>query len=199
MQNPIAIDRGQLVTGDTGKADGEFHRYDSSAATGVSLRSVPGTKHGQYYANSYEHDGTGHMTDDATKRKQMADKRLRKFTAIVQDILPPVTTGDQDADITFVTWGTTRGPVTAASDLLRAKGKKVSMVSFPWVFPFPVAVTIALLAKAKRVIDVEQNATAQLAQLIHSETGIAITERILKYDGRPLLPEEIAEQAVRSI
>jgi 2-oxoglutarate ferredoxin oxidoreductase subunit alpha len=110
-----------------------------------------------------------------------------------------VTTGDQDADITFVTWGTTRGPVTAASDLLRAKGKKVSMVSFPWVFPFPVAVTIALLAKAKRVIDVEQNATAQLAQLIHSETGIAITERILKYDGRPLLPEEIAEQAVRSI
>ncbi len=197
LQKPVTIDRGKLLTGDTGMKDGEFHRFDTESVDGVSPRSVPGTKHGQYYANSYEHDGTGHVADDAKGRKAMADKRLRKMAAIVKDILPPTQIGDKDPDITFVTWGTTRGPVLSAMDLLRAQGKKVSVISFPWVFPFPAAEAKELLTKAKRVIDVEQNATAQLSQLIRTETGIDIQERIVKYDGRSFLPEEIAEQAMK--
>ena len=48
--------------------------------------------------------------------------------------------------------------------------------------------------RAKRVVDVEQNATAQLAYLIRSETGIDITEKLVKVDGRPWFPGEVLEE-----
>jgi 2-oxoglutarate ferredoxin oxidoreductase subunit alpha len=40
---------------------------------------------------------------------------------------------------------------------------------------------------------VEQNFTGQLGQLIRQETGIEITERMLKYDGRVFNPEDIID------
>lgn len=194
LQKPVTIDRGKLLLGDTGAPDGKFQRFDSSVSDGVSPRSVPGTKHGLYYANSYEHDGVGHMTDDASFRKDMVDKRLRKLNGIKTEIIPPVYVGDSDADITFVTWGTTRGPVLSAMELLHQKGKKVSTLYFPWLFPFPAEDTKKALLHSKRIIVVEQNATSQLAQLIRSETGIDSTDTMVKYDGRSFMPEEIVEK-----
>lgn len=194
FEKAISIDRGKLVTGDTGKLDGEFLRYDPAPSDGVSLRSVPGTLHGQYWANSYEHDETGHMTDDAKKRVQMVEKRLRKIKAIREEIMPPEYFGDRDADIVFVTWGTTKEAVVSAVSLLQKQGKKVGVVTYPWIYPFPVEATKTYLAHAKRIIDVEQNATGQLVTLIRAETGIEITEKLLKYDGRTWFPEEIIEK-----
>ena len=40
---------------------------------------------------------------------------------------------------------------------------------------------------------VEQNATAQLGQLIRQQTGIDFFKAVLKYDGRPFYPIEITE------
>ena len=42
----------------------------------------------------------------------------------------------------------------------------------------------AAFAPSTRIIDVEQNATGQLAALIREHTGILIKEKLLKYDGR---------------
>lgn len=191
FQKTVAIDRGKLIMDDTGKPEGEFQRYDLTPADGVSPRSVPGTKNGQYYANSYEHDGLGHVTDQAKMRSDMVEKRLRKVTSIEAMVPPPKTYGDEKAEITFVTWGTTKGAVVSAMEQMRHEGKKVSVVTYPWIYPFPAEATKALLAGSARVIAVEQNATGQLCKLIRAETGIDITEKFLKYDGRPWLPEEI--------
>lgn len=193
---PVTIDRGKLLQTDTGKPEGEFLRYDPSVPDGVSARSVPGTKNGLYYANSYEHDGKGHMVDTADKRVEMVEKRLRKFDAIKQDIRAPSYVGDTDADITFVTWGSTKGAVLTAMETMRAQGKKVGAMYMNWMFPFPQAAVKDILEKAKRVIDVELNATGQLAILIRQYTGIEITEKILQYDGRPMYPEDIIARIV---
>jgi len=194
LNQPVTIDRGKLLLSDTGAAEGQFQRYDADVENGVSARSVPGAKHGQYYANSYEHDGTGHVTDRADTRIAMTEKRRRKAKAIESGIMPPVYAGDEQADITLVTWGTTKGSVITAMEILRSQGKKVGVITYPWIYPFPVAETKKLFAAAKRIIDVEQNATGQLARLIMSETGIEITEKLLKFDGRPWLPEEIVSK-----
>lgn len=194
LSQKITIDRGKLVMGDTGKKEGEFLRYDTSLQDGISPRSVPGTKNGVYYANSYEHDGKGHMTDKAGERMAMVDKRNRKLAAIKTSIRPPVYVGDESPDTLLVTWGTTKGPVGTAVETLRAQGHKAAAMSYPWVYPFPADATVALLKRAKRVVVVEQNSTGQLAKLIRAETGIEITEKILKYDGRPFVPEEIVER-----
>jgi 2-oxoglutarate ferredoxin oxidoreductase subunit alpha len=129
----------------------------------------------------------------------MADKRLKKFTAMASDIRPPQVYGDADAELTFVTWGSTRGPVLDAVKILQAKGKKAKLVHFSWVYPFPAEEALKVLSPATRLIDVEQNATGQMAALIREHTGILIKEKILKYDGRPFFPEEIVEKVTNNI
>ncbi|MBI3887975.1 hypothetical protein HY310_02810 [Candidatus Microgenomates bacterium] len=49
------------------------------------------------------------------------------------------------------------------------------------------------MAKAKKIINIECNQGAQMASLIREKTGIEITENLLKYDGRPIFPEEIED------
>ncbi len=186
VKEDVIIDRGKLVVESALPGDRSFRRYDLSVADGVSPRSVPGMKNGQYYANSYEHDEMGHMTDKADGRAAMVEKHLRKFTAIAKIAKAPTLYGDPDAEITFAAWGSMKGPVLEAMKNINA-----NLVHFGWMYPFPAEATQKLLAGRKRIIDVEQNATGQLASLIREYTGIEITEKLLKYDGRPWFPEEI--------
>jgi 2-oxoglutarate ferredoxin oxidoreductase subunit alpha len=106
----------------------------------------------------------------------------------------PAVYGDEKADITFVSWGSSRGPVFDAMEILKGKGVASKLVHFTWMYPFPTDAVTKLLGSAKRIICVEQNSTGQLAGLITQHTGIMIKERILKFDGRPFYPEEIAEK-----
>ncbi|MBI5619359.1 2-oxoacid:acceptor oxidoreductase subunit alpha [Candidatus Gottesmanbacteria bacterium] len=190
----VVIDRGKLVKESDLPTDGSFKRYDLSVPDGISPRSVPGMKNGFFYANSYEHDEVGHVTEDVSKRIAMAGKRFKKFEAIARDGRPPTVFGDPEAEITFVSWGSSRGPILEAIKLLQAKGKSARLVHFSWIYPFPANAANKLLSAGTRLIDIEQNAMGQLALLIREHTGIFIREKLLKYDGRPLYPEEIVER-----
>lgn len=183
------------VTIDRGQVQATPKRYSLDVPDGVSPRSFPGTKGGLYYANSYEHDEAGHVTEDAGKRRRMVEKRLKKFEAIKKDIKAPMQYGDPTAEISFVSWGSTKGPVLEAMKLLSQKGKTARLVHFSWLFPFPIEETMKLLAPATRLVAVEQNATSQLSTLIREQTGILIKEKLLKFDGRPFFPEEIVDYA----
>ena len=185
----VTIDRGKLVVESALPRDRTFKRYDLTTPDGVSARSIPGMKNGQYYANSYEHDETGHMTEKASGRAAMVEKHLRKHAAIQKIAKAPTVYGNPDAEISFVAWGSMKGPV-----LETIKNLNANLVHFSWLYPFPTEATQKLLAGKKRIIDVEQNATGQLASLIREHTGIEITEKLLKYDGRPWFPEEILQK-----
>lgn len=189
----VTIDRGKVVSEAGLDAEKNFKRYSLETENGVSPRSYIGMKNGHYVANSYEHDETGLMTEDPLERKAMATKRLHKMKAMESDIIPPAVFGTDNAEITFVSWGTSKGPILEAMKLLSVSGVDSRLVHYPWIYPFPVKSTLELLTDAKRIIDVEGNATAQLAGIIREHTGIDITERILRYDGRPFFPEEIVE------
>lgn len=196
VSGDIQIDRGKLVKDADLPTDGSFKRYDLSVSDGVSPRSVPGQKGGFYYANSYEHDEIGHVTEKSDVRVAMSEKRMKKFEAMKKDVRAPEVFGDADTnvEITFVTWGSTRGPVLEAMKLLAAQGKKTRLVHFSWIYPFPTEEAMKLLSPAPRIIDVEQNATGQMASLIRENTGILIKDKLLKNDGRIWYPEEIVEK-----
>jgi len=196
LAGDVVIDRGNFVKETELSADGSFLRYDLKAG-GVSPRSVPGMKNGLFYANSYEHDELGHVTEAADKAAAMGDKRMKKFEAIAKDIRPPTVYGDSEAEITFVSWGSTKGPILEAMKLLNAQGKKAKLVHFTWLFPFPSEEVTKLLSPITRLVDVELNATAQLASLIREHTGVTITEKLLQYNGRMLYPEEIVEKVLK--
>lgn len=169
----------------------EFKRYDLAARDGISARSFPGTKYGEYIANSYEHDEKGFTTEDASVRTHMVTKRMKKMKAIIARAKDPDMYGDTNADVTFVSWGSTKGSVLEAMEILKAKSVKTKLIHFSWVYPLNGEKIAAILAKEKRLIDVECNATGQFASLLRENTGVEIKEKLLKFDGRPWYPEEI--------
>jgi 2-oxoglutarate ferredoxin oxidoreductase subunit alpha len=56
--------------------------------------------------------------------------------------------------------------------------------------PFPTDQLKKAMAGVRKLIAVEENATAQLAVLA-GRYGIMVDEKILRYDGRPFLPDDL--------
>lgn len=199
FKKEVTINRGKLAKDEDLPQDGSYKRYSLDTEDGASLRSIPGQKGGVYISNAYEHDETGIVTESPHERVRMAGKRLKKLHAIESDVKPPTLYGDADADITFVSWGSSRGPVIDAIAMLKDQGVRANLYHFTWMFPFASSQVTSMLSQAKRIIDVEQNATGQLAALIREHTGIEIKEKVLKFDGRPFFPEDIVEAIRRNV
>lgn len=199
FEKEVLIDRGKVAKLNDIPSEKSFNRYSLDTGDGVSPRSFPGQKGGQYFANSYEHDETGHATDHKDTRIAMAQKRLAKFQTMKADIKAPTLYGDPDAEISLVTWGSTKGPVLEAlkTSSFKINNQTANLVHYTWLYPFPAEATKNLLAKAKRIIDIEQNGMGQLALLIREHAGIEITEKLLKFDGRPFFPEEILQKLTK--
>lgn len=199
FKKEVTINRGKLAKDEDLPTDGTYKRYSLDTEDGASLRSIPGQKGGVYISNAYEHDEAGIVTESPHERVRMAGKRLKKLKAIESDVKPPTLYGEADTDITFVSWGSSRGPVIDAIALLKEQGIRANLYHFTWMFPFASAQVTEMLSKAKRIVDVEQNATGQLAALIREHTGIEIKEKVLKFDGRPFFPEDIVEAIRRNV
>jgi 2-oxoglutarate ferredoxin oxidoreductase subunit alpha len=103
----------------------------------------------------------------------------------------PVRYGPEDADLTFVGWGSTYGALREAVDVLNQDGPRANLLHFMEVWPLDWARVGQLLDQAKQLVLVEQNYTGQLGRLIRAQTGRAMDKRILKYDGRPISTDEI--------
>ena len=56
-----------------------------------------------------------------------------------------------------------------------------------------VSTLFQIIGNFKEMIVIESNATGQMANLITSETGFIVKNRILKFDGRPLTPQYIID------
>ncbi len=174
--------------------DGEYLRYRYSE-NGISPRLIPGkTKH-LVVIDSDEHDERGWITESAEVRTKMMDKRMNKLEGIRQELLEPEFIGSDGFDTLLLGWGSTWGPIAEAVELLNREGNaRYAALVFGDVYPLPQKLLLEKAPKAKRVINVEQNATGQLAGLIREHTGIACTGSILKYDGRQISAEEIANR-----
>lgn len=166
-----------------------YRRY-TPEKDGVSVRSLPGS--GSFFvANSDEHDETGFSTEEAAERLKQMGKRMSKLTACEQnEMAGPQLFGPEDAKTTIVSWGSNKGSILEALKSLEG----VNYLHVTWMSPFPAEAVKKILQKSKRVVDVEANYSGQLAGLIREKTGIEITDKFLKYDGRPFYPEEIIEK-----
>jgi len=174
--------------------EGEYLRYRYTE-NGISPRLIPGKTKRPVIIDSDEHDERGHITEAADVRVKMVDKRMKKIEGIKRDLLEPDFFGADDFDTLILGWGSTWGPIAEAVQLLNQEGKgRYAALVFGDIYPLPQKLFLEKAPKAKRLINVEQNATGQLAGLIREETGIACTSSILKYDGRQIAAEEIADR-----
>ncbi len=180
----------------------EYKRY-AYTASGVSPRAIPGQPGLQFVAGSDEHDERGHLISDVragipvwiSERQRMMDKRMHKMDGLIRAVPAPFFEGPADAPLTFVAWGSTVGAVRDAMEILAAQGRPTNLLRFPAVYPLdPVAVRAAF-AKARRTLLVEANYSGQFGRLLRAETGIELSDRLLKYDGEPFFPHEIVARA----
>ncbi len=174
--------------------EGEYLRYRYTE-NGISPRLVPGKTEHVVVIDSDEHDESGHITESAEVRVKMADKRMRKLDGLRAELQEPEFAGPQEFETLLVGFGSTQGPLFEAVNLLNEKQPGAfAALCFGDVYPLPHKKLAELAGKAKRLINVEQNATGQLAGLIREETGIVFDASILKYDGRQISGEEIADR-----
>lgn len=176
---------------------GEYLRYQYTE-DGISPRLIPGkTKH-LVAADSDEHTERGWITESATTRIQMVDKRMKKLEKLEEELQEPIFLGNEDCQTLFVGWGSTCGPIIEAIETLNnTETNKYGALVFGDIYPLPRKKLEEISATAKHIINIEQNATGQLAGLIREVTGISCTSSILKYDGRQITAEEIVDEVLK--
>src|SRR5207245_3193257 len=84
-----------------------------------------------------------------------------------------------------------------AMKLLERDGISVEFLQIRLANPFPTESVKEKLSKAKLPINIEQNYSGQMAQVIAEKTMIDINNKIVKYNGRPITQDEIYESAKR--
>ncbi|MHB8963464.1 MAG: 2-oxoacid:acceptor oxidoreductase subunit alpha, partial [Saccharofermentanales bacterium] len=161
--------------------------------SGISPRLIPGTVPGvAVKIDSDEHDEDGNITEDAQIRIDMVDKRARKFELLKTELIEPERIGPKDAEVLLVGWGSTHSQLSEAVALLNGyKEKRYAALVFGDVWPLPPKLITEMSRKAKTIINVEQNSTGQLKDIIREVTGIVMHRSVLRYDGRPLSAAEI--------
>ncbi|MEW9094878.1 MAG: 2-oxoacid:acceptor oxidoreductase subunit alpha [Clostridiaceae bacterium] len=185
----VTIERHIASENDIG--EGEYKRYKYSES-GISPRLIPGQIKGQVVlVDSDEHDEYGNITEDAEVRKNMVDKRMKKIEGLKNELLEPWVLGQERAENLIVCWGSTYGAVKEAIERLEKEGISIGALVYGDIWPFPTKKLLEGRKYASKIIDIEQNATAQLDSLIREEALFKCTHKILKYDGRAFSGDEI--------
>ena len=209
-QSKVKIERGEWVSEADIKKLGRYLRYKVTES-GISSRVLPGTEGGVHISNSDEHDEYGYNVEDVENRNAQMEKRMRKLQTAMKEVPEPKLYGPKDADLTIVSWGSTKGPILQALNLpspgarldsTRQVGRvpegregslSVNFLHFVYLWPFPTPKAVELIKSAKRLMTIENNYTGQFDGLIRQFIGRAPEESLRKYDGRPFWPHEIVE------
>ena len=194
------VDRGELITkanaNGASHEEGGYKRYKITES-GVSPRAIPGVPGYLHTLSSDEHDEDGVLISDeytnATKRRAMMEKRMRKEQGIEKMVPPPVLQGPKGADVTLIGWGSTQGVLQEARELLAAQGISSNQLQIRWLVPLHGEAIVEILKDSKHTIIVENNFSGQFARYLRSETSFVPNGHIRKYDGEPFMPHHIVE------
>jgi 2-oxoglutarate/2-oxoacid ferredoxin oxidoreductase subunit alpha len=192
------IDRGELITSAVPKpeGDGGYKRYKITDS-GISPRAIPGVAGFTHTAASDEHDEDGVLISDEftnpSKRRAMMEKRMRKVAGIAAAVPPPQLWGPKDAEVTLIGWGSTKGVIEEACEILTEQGIPANQLQIRWLVPLHGDAIVDLLKDSRHTILVENNYSGQFARYLRSETSFVAQGHIRKYDGEPFMPHHIVE------
>lgn len=194
----VKINRGKLLTQKDLENETNYLRYKITE-DGISPRSRPGLKNGVFLANSYEHNEYGWAEESSEMRIKQMNKRMKKLDEFAKVMPQPQLAGKENAEITLIGWGSTKGPILDAIKMLESEGINANFLQIVFMSPFPTETVTNTIQKAKKTMIIEGNSTSQLGRLIREHTGLLPDSHFLKYDGRPFFPEEIAAKVKEAI
>jgi len=191
----ISIDRGKLLE----KVNDGYRRFEFTD-DGISPRSRLGIDNGIFWNTGDESDETGHISEDPVLRVKMMDKRMSRLDLILKKIPNSeqvVSFGVED--FTIISWGSAKGPIIDALEMLKKEGISIGYVQLKLLHPFPTDYVNFLLKDAKTLIDIEANYSGQLGKLFTQNIKRDIDYFILKYTGRVMTSTEIYDSLKKII
>jgi 2-oxoglutarate/2-oxoacid ferredoxin oxidoreductase subunit alpha len=198
------IDRGRLVVDpEKLKFLKTSDRFNPHVQNGISLRWLPGSEAATYCAQGDEHNSIGAVDESSVNAKSQMEKRLRKLHALKASLPAPLlSVGGRSAktewmdagdeiELLAIGWGSTGSTFqdVLCSDELRER--KIAYLHYTYLWPLRTQELQTLAKRSKHIVLVEQNYQGQLGMLIRMECGLDITDKILKYDGRPFFYDEL--------
>lgn len=180
----IPGDRGKIVEG------GENYLRFKLAEDGISPRAFLGRAH-MYYTGD-EHNEEGHISEASSNRIAMYAKRMKKLETADAEI--PETQRVSvfgDSENVILTWGSPKGAVLDAMEMLEKDGIRVQLVQLRMFSPFPTRYVTKLLSGKSKIINIENSYTGQAASVVKEHTGIEATNHVLKWNGRPITRDEV--------
>lgn len=156
------------------------------------------TSFGRY--NSYEKNEEGSATENPEiVMKNVENRRIKAWNIIeeAKKFEQYKVYGNRHSNNVIIAWGSTKGAIL---DALEGEGMDAKFVQILYIDPFPSENLWKELI-GKNLILVENNSTCQLGQLLKEKTGfnIPLKNRILRYDGRPFLRDELEIEIKRRL
>jgi 2-oxoglutarate ferredoxin oxidoreductase subunit alpha len=102
------------------------------------------------------HDRDSHVAYDAEINEQTLRFRSLKLAALQKTLKAPTVFGDPKGDLLVVGWGSTKGAIEEAVEMLRAEGKKVSSLHLQFLQPLAPGIK-EIMQGFKKVMTIESN------------------------------------------
>jgi 2-oxoglutarate ferredoxin oxidoreductase subunit alpha len=188
----IKIDRGEIVT--EKDLEGKEYKRFKFTETGVSPRAFLGTKNAVQWCTGDEHNESGNINEETTIRRKMMEKRMLKLDLVDKEVPLEMKAnffGEKNSENIVVSWGSPKGAIIESLNQLKDEGFSLGFIQVRMIHPLPSAYLKQMLEGKKRIIDIEDNITAQLGGIITQYTSIKPNFCILKYTGRPMMTTEV--------
>ena len=192
----VKLDQGKLLTAEQVAKLASYKHYQFSP-NGVSPRAArerPGV-YSQVTGN--EHNEMGHVSVNPVNRVKMMHKRMEKMTHARDDLPAARVYGAPTAQVGFIGYGSTWGPIREAQATLERQGDPNAIL--PGKDPIPRSRPRALgpfLESVDVAYIVEHNYTGQFARLIRETVPHhhAKLKSILRFDGFSFRAPDIVSQ-----
>lgn len=186
------IDRGMMLT-EKDLENSEYRRFQFTE-TGVSPRVPLGTKNGVHWHAGDEHNEEGHISEEPMNRRLMMEKRMKKLELVEKEVPTEdkfVFFGDQESENVILSWGSPKGAIVEAINVLKEENLRTGFIQIRMITPFPANEISKIIGGKKTIIDIEDNYSGQLGQVVKEKTGVSPNFYILKYTGRPMTTTEV--------
>src|SRR6204780_585462 len=169
-----------------------FLPYKRNPSTLARPWAIPGTPGREHSGGGIEkQDVTGNINYEPLNHEHMVRTRAEKVEGIAQDIPEIIPEGDTSGDLLIVAWGSTNGPITAAMNAQREKGRKIGHVHLRHLNPFPRNLG-DVLKRYKKVLVPEMN-MGQLVMILRAKF-LVDAQSYGKIQGKPFKQSEIEDK-----
>ena len=169
-----------------------FQPYKRNPDTLARSWAIPGTPGLEHRIGGIEkQDVTGNINYEPLNHEHMVRTRAEKVAGIAQDIPEIIPEGDPSGDLLIVAWGSTNGPITAAMNAQREKGRKIGHVHLRHLNPFPRNLG-DVLKRYKKVLVPEMN-MGQLVMILRAKF-LVDAQSYGKIQGKPFKQSEIEDK-----